>query len=91
MERGAAAGKLSPDTGGFEQAMFAPQMCCDTTTRQAAHLGFTATILSDATAAMSVTGPDGVTIPHDVVHRTHLGSLSGVLADIKRSAEIPAG
>ena len=79
---------------GIEQVIvsgFMTQMCCDTTTRQAAHLGFTATILSDATAAMSVTGPDGVTIPHDVVHRTHLGSLSGFLADVKRSAEITAG
>ena len=79
---------------GIEQVIvsgFMTQMCCDTTTRQAAHLGFKATILSDATAAMSVKGPDGVMIPHDVVHRTHLGSLSGFLADVKRSDEITAG
>jgi nicotinamidase-related amidase len=79
---------------GIEQVIvsgFMTQMCCDTTTRQAAHLGFKATILSDATAAMSVKGPDGVMIPHDVVHRTHLGSLSGFLAEVKRSDEITAG
>lgn len=70
---------------------FMTQMCCDTTTRQAAHLGFTATIVSDATAAMAVRGPDGAMIPHDVVHRTHLGSLRGFLADVRRSDEITAG
>jgi nicotinamidase-related amidase len=31
----------------------------DTTTRQAAHLGFQVTLLSDATAAMAAKGPDG--------------------------------
>ena len=79
---------------GIEQVIvsgFMTQMCCDTTTRQAAHLGFRATILSDAMAAMSVKGPDGVMIPHDVVHRTHLGSLSGFLAEVKRSDEITSG
>jgi nicotinamidase-related amidase len=55
---------------------FMTQMCCDTTTREAAHRGFGVTLLSDATAAMSVKGPDGVMIPHDVVHRTHLGGAS---------------
>jgi len=38
-----------------------------------------------------VKGPDGVMIPHDVVHRTHLGSLSGFLAEVKRSDEITSG
>jgi nicotinamidase-related amidase len=64
------------------------QMCCDTTTREAAHRGFAATVLSDATAAMAVTGPDGVVIPHDVVHRTHLGSLNGFLAEVRSSADL---
>ena len=59
------------------------QMCVDTTTRQAAHLGFQVTVLADACAAKAVTGPDGVAITADQVHRTHLGSLSGFLADIK--------
>jgi nicotinamidase-related amidase len=64
-------------------AGFMTQMCVDTTTRQAAHLGFGVTVLADATAAKSVVGPDGATIPADVVHRTHLGSLNGFLAEIK--------
>ncbi len=53
---------------------FMTQMCCDTTTREA--------------AAMDVKGPDGVVIPHDQVHRTHLGSLNGFLAEVKRSDEV---
>lgn len=63
-------------------AGFMTQMCVDTTSRQAAHLGFKVAVLADATAAKSVTGPDGVTIPADAVHRTHLGSLNGFLAKI---------
>jgi hypothetical protein len=50
--------------------------------------GTAVTLLSDATALMDVTGPDGVVIPHDQVHRTHLGSLEGFLAEVKRSAEV---
>ena len=67
---------------------FMTQMCCDTTSREAAHRGFKVTLLSDATAAMDVKGPDGVVIPHDQVHRTHLGSLNGFLAEVKRSDEV---
>ncbi len=50
--------------------------------RQAAHLGFAVTVLSDACAAMAVKGPEGAVIAADQVHRTHLGSLQGFLADI---------
>ena len=67
---------------------FMTQMCCDTTTREAAHRGFKVTLLADATAAMDVRGPDGELIPHDVVHRTHLGSLNGFLAEVKRTDDL---
>jgi nicotinamidase-related amidase len=67
---------------------FMTQMCVDTTTRQAAHLGFQVTVLADACAAKAVTGPDGGAIAADQVHRTHLGSLQGFLAEIKTVAEI---
>jgi hypothetical protein len=30
----------------------------------------------------------GAVIPHDQVHRTHLGSLNGSLAEVKRSDEV---
>ncbi|HET8578468.1 MAG TPA: cysteine hydrolase family protein [Methylomirabilota bacterium] len=67
---------------------FMTQMCCDTTTREAAHRGFKVTLLSDATAAMDVTAPDGTVIPHDQVHRTHLASLNGFLAEVRRSDDV---
>ena len=67
---------------------FMTQMCVDTTARQAAHLGFAVTVLADACAAKSVTGPDGVAITAEQVHRTHLGSLQGFLADIKRVDDV---
>jgi nicotinamidase-related amidase len=67
---------------------FMTQMCVDTTARQAAHLGFKVIVLSDATAAMDVKGPDGVVIPAADVHRTHLGSLNGFLAEIKTSTDL---
>lgn len=67
---------------------FMTQMCVDTTTREAAHRGFKVTVLADATAAMDVKGPDGQVIPHDQVHRTHLGSLSGFLAEIKHTDDV---
>jgi nicotinamidase-related amidase len=69
-------------------AGFMTQMCVDTTSRQAAHLGFNVTVLSDATAAKAVTGPDGVEISADVVHRTHLGSLNGFLAEIRTTDDV---
>jgi nicotinamidase-related amidase len=70
---------------GIEQIIisgFMTQMCCDTTAREAAHRGFRVLMAADAMAAMPVTGPDGVLVPHDQVHRTHLGSLNGFLASV---------
>jgi nicotinamidase-related amidase len=67
---------------------FMTQMCVDSTARQAAHLGFQVTVLADACAARAVIGPDGAAIAADQVHRTHLGSLQGFLADIKRVDDV---
>ncbi|HET7341342.1 MAG TPA: isochorismatase family protein [Methylomirabilota bacterium] len=67
---------------------FMTQMCVDTTARQAAHLGFAVTVLADACAAKAVTGPDGEAITAEQVHRTHLGSLQGFLAEIKRVDDV---
>jgi nicotinamidase-related amidase len=67
---------------------FMTQMCCDTTAREAAHRGFKVTLLADATAAMDVRGPDGAVIPHDIVRRTHLASLNGFLAEVKRTDDV---
>ena len=69
-------------------AGFMTQMCVDTTARQGAHLGFGVIVLADATAAKSVTGPDGTEIAADMVHRTHLGSLNGFLAEITNTERL---
>jgi len=79
---------------GIEQLIlsgFMTQMCCDTTAREAAHRGFKVLLAADAMAAMSVKGPDGVVIPHDQVHRTHLGSLNGSLATVTTSPALTHG
>ena len=72
-------------------AGFMTQMCVDTTARQAAHLGLQVTVLADATAAMAVQAPDGAVIPAEEVHRTHLGSLRGFLADVTRVEDLERG
>jgi nicotinamidase-related amidase len=69
-------------------AGFMTQMCCDTTAREAAHRGFRVVMAADAMAALPVQGPDGVLIPHDQVHRTHLGSLNGFLATVMSVAAV---
>jgi len=76
---------------GIEQVIvsgFMTQMCCDTTTREAAHRGFRVLLLADATAAMDLKAPDGSIIPHDQVHRTHLASLNGFLAQVTTSDDL---
>jgi nicotinamidase-related amidase len=69
-------------------AGFMTQMCVDTTAREAAHRGLQVTVLSDATAAMDVKAPDGEPIGHAQVHRTHLGSLAGFLAQIRTTDDV---
>ena len=47
------------------------QMCCDTTARQAVHLGFAVEFLSDATGTLSVSNSAG-TITDEELHRAIL-------------------
>jgi nicotinamidase-related amidase len=61
----------------------AQQTCVDTTARQAAHLGFDVTILSDASAARSVNFLTALLFSAEAVHQTHPGGLSGSLAEVK--------
>ena len=58
---------------------------------EAAHQGLQVTVLADATAAMAVQAPDGAVIPAEEVHRTHLGSLRGFLADVTRVEDLERG
>jgi len=54
---------------------FMTQMCCDTTTREAYSRGYKVRFFSDATAARDQEY-NGETIPHNVVHKTELATLS---------------
>ena len=47
------------------------QMCCDTTARQAAHLGFSVEFLSDATGTLQITNYAG-TVPAEQLHKAIL-------------------
>lgn len=49
--------------------------CVSTTARMAANLGYGGFVVGDASAAYGITGPDGVTIPADAIHRAHLATL----------------
>ena len=51
------------------------QMCCDTTTREAYSRGYAVRLFSDATCAKNLE-INGEVIPHTVVYKTHLASLS---------------
>ncbi len=56
----------------------------------AANLGFTATVVSDATATHDRHGPDGERLVADDVHRFALASLHGEFADVRTTAEVLA-
>jgi nicotinamidase-related amidase len=53
---------------------FMTHMCCDTTAREAQARGLDVVFLTDGTATRDLTGPDGTTIPHAVVHETTLAT-----------------
>ncbi len=59
---------------GIEKVVIAgymTQMCCDTTSRQAMHLGFSVEFLSDATGTLAVSN-DGGSVTAEELHRAAL-------------------
>src|SRR4051794_18029676 len=52
-------------------AGYMTQMCCDTTARQACHLGFNVEFLADATGTLDVTNPAG-SVTAEELHRAIL-------------------
>jgi len=64
--------------------------CVSTTTRMAANLGFTAIVVSDATATFERTGPDGNHHSAEQMHRVGLASLHGEFATIRGTTEVLA-
>ena len=57
-------------------------VCVSTTTRMAGNLGFTAYVVSDATATFDMTGPDGARHPAELMHAVGLTELHGEFATV---------
>ena len=74
-ETGLAAWLEKEQVKALDVCGYMTQMCCDTTTREGYARGYTMRFFSDATAARELT-VDGVTLPHDTVHRVSLGALA---------------
>jgi len=62
--------------------------CVSTTTRMAGNLGFTAILVSDATATFDRKGPDGDHHSADLMHQLALASLHGEFATVRRTREV---
>ena len=62
--------------------------CVSTTTRMAANLGFTAIVVSDATATFERTGPEGAHYTAEQMHRAALASLHGEFGDVLRTEQV---
>lgn len=62
--------------------------CVSTTIRMAGNLGFTVTVVEDATATFERRGPDGTHYSADLMHRVSLASLHGEFATVRSSGEI---
>lgn len=64
--------------------------CVSTSTRMAGNLGFTVTVVEDATATFGRCGPDGTSYNAEQVHRVALASLHGEFATVRRAQEVLA-
>ena len=64
--------------------------CVSTTARMAGNLGFTVTVVEDATATFERRGPDGTHYSADLMHHVELASLHGEFATIQSAQEILA-
>jgi nicotinamidase-related amidase len=64
--------------------------CVSASTRMASDLGFTVTLISDATAAFERTGYDGNHYSGEEIHRVNLVSLDGEFCKVRSTDEILA-
>jgi nicotinamidase-related amidase len=58
------------------------QYCVSTTARMAGNLGFHAYVVSDATAAFGLTGPDGIDYSAETVHALSLATIHNEFAQV---------
>ena len=66
------------------------QYCVSTTARMAGNLGFHTYVVSDATAAFGLTGPDGVDYSAETVHALSLATIHNEFATVMDTAAILA-
>lgn len=64
--------------------------CVAGATRDAVPLGYEVIVAEDACATRDLTGDDGKTVPHDVLHQASLVALSDVFADVQTTDSIMA-
>lgn len=64
--------------------------CVSSTTRMAGNLGFTVTVVEDATATFERVGPDGSHYSADLMHRAALASLHGEFATVRSTRDVLA-
>ena len=62
--------------------------CVSASTRTAADLGFTVTLISDATAAFDREGHDGALYSAEEIHKIHLASLHGEFCTVRSTEEV---
>ena len=71
-------------------AGYMTQMCCDTTARQAFHLGYAVNFLSDATGTLSVTNDAGTILDADL-HRAILVTQQLRFSQVQKTEEWMGG
>ena len=64
--------------------------CVSSTTRMAGNLGFSVTLVDDATATFERSGPDGTHFSADLMHRVALASLHGEFATVRSTKDVLA-
>lgn len=62
-------------------------MCVSTTARVAANLGYSVTVVGDATACFDLVGADGRTVPASEIQRAHLATLHAEFAQVATTDE----
>jgi nicotinamidase-related amidase len=62
--------------------------CVSSTVRMAENLGFTVTVVGDATASFERRGPDGTLYSADLVHGVALATLNGEFATVRNARDI---
>ena len=64
------------------------QHCVSTTARMAGNLGYKTFVVSDATAAFGLTGPDGIDYSAETVHALSLATIHNEFAQVMDTAAI---